>query len=244
MDWVALSGDPTDETTPEHSLLEHLGISPNTSLKEFGLIEAEDYSDELKEWTYGGKKPAVFLRSKSKALGHFSGIFVGSEYTKEQTMEYDALEQKHQRALALKAAIPARVQVQQQAVAQSSGGRIARFKDITDAARTGEVDVIDFTKHTEAIKRYKLVMHAKKVPENCEPSSEQLAILGALLKEQNIPYVDFALRGPYARRIIKTMSGMGLAFSADGKLDSEQFKGAPSLMLWKKCWLVFQTATT
>ena len=101
MSWVGLLGDSTDESTPEWSLMDALGTSAETPIREVGMIEASDYNEGLAEWTYQGRKPALLLRSKAKSLGHFARVFVGVEYTKEETLAYEAKKEAHSRAVAL-----------------------------------------------------------------------------------------------------------------------------------------------
>ena len=243
MKWIGLHGDSEDAGTPEHSLLELLGIDANTPIRELGLISADDYIEAVTEWTLDGRKPTLMLRSKAKALGHYARVFLGLEYTSEQRLQYEEKQEAHKRACALRAATPAPAQVVHTAAAAPvQGGRVARFKDIADASRTGEVSVLDEPSLQECFQRYLTVMHARTIPEALEPSADQLTILQALLKERNIPYVDFALWGPYAGRIQRAMTGAGLRFDADMKLVQEQYKGPPTFAHWKACWQVFQAA--
>ena len=241
--WIGLNGDAEEQGTPEHSLMELLGIEASTPIRELGLISAEDYAEAVADWTLDGRKPSLMLRSKAKALGHFSRVFLGLEYTAEQRLQYEEKQEAHKRACALRAATPAPAQVVQTAApAPAQGGRVARFKDIADASRTGEVSVLDEPSLQECFQRYLTVMHARTIPEAVEPSADQLTILQALLKEKNIPYVDFALWGPYAGRIQRALTGAGLRFDADMKLVQEQYKGPPTFAHWKACWQVFQAA--
>lgn len=183
-----------------------------------GGIDATDCEDALKEWQYSGHKPSLLLRSKAKQLGHFARVFLGLEYTAEQKLAYEATQEAHGRAVALRASTPAPPAVIQQTVADpaASGWCMARFKDIADAARSGEVAVMEFKPHSACIARFRKVMHAKKVPEHCEPTAAQLTVLQA--------YVGFGIWGPFANCIAQALRGSGLMFNADMELVTEQYK--------------------
>ena len=244
MSWVGLCGDADDESTPEWSLMDLIGCSVETPIRELGQIAAEEFESVITEWQYCGRRPSLLLRAKAKALGHFSRVYLGIEYTAEEKLAYEAKQEAHARAVALRAATPAAPAVIQQTApeAASTSSRMARFRDIADASRSGEVAVMDFETQSGCIARYRKVMHGKKVPEHCEPTAMQLSVLQVLLSELNVPYVDFAIWGPYANRITQALRGSGLMFNTDMELVTEQFKGPPSFKHWKACWQVYQTA--
>ena len=242
--WVGLSPDAGPES-PEGSYMEHMGFQVSTPIREIGMIDAADYNEAIVEWTIDGHRPPILLRSKAKSIGHLARVFLGREYTLEDNMAYDEKIAAHKRAVALRAAAPAATVVQAAAAAApapTANVRTAKFKDIADGMRAGEVAVLEPESHTECIDNYLRVMHAKRIPEAHEPTADQLSVLQAIIKEQSVPYVDFAIWGPYANRISKALSGTGLLFDADLKLTTVQFKGPPSFRHWKACWNVYSTA--
>ena len=241
--WVGLSTTAGDES-PEGSFLEHMGMQLETPIREVGMIDETDYIEAIAEWVIDGHRPPLLLRAKVKSIGHLARVFLGREYTLEDTLAYDEKIASHKRALALKAAAPVTtvVQAATTAVAAAPARRMAKFKDIADASRAGEVEVFEPETHTECIDLYLKVMHAKRIPEAHEPTAEQLSVLQAIIREQSVPYVDFAIWGPYANRITKALSGTGLLFDADFKLSNVQFKGPPTFQHWRACWNVYSTA--
>ena len=241
--WVGLSTDAGPES-PEGSLIDHMGLQIETPIREVGMIDETDFTEALSEWTIDGVRPPLLLRSKAKMVGHLARVYMGKEYTVEQTMAYDAKVASHKRAVELRAAAPKQTIVQATDPAVTLAPvRTAKFRDIADDARAGEVAVIDPETHTECIDRYLKTMHAKRIPESHEPTADQLSVLQALLKEQSVPYTNFAIWGPYANRITKALSGTGLLlFDVDLKLTTVQFNGPPSFRHWKACWNVFATA--
>ena len=103
-------------------------------------------------------------------------MYRGLEYTAEAKLAYEAKQEEHARAVALRAATPAPPAIIQHNAPGPTvtSGRMARFRDIADSSRSGEVAVMDFDTESACIARYKKVMHAKKIPEHCEPTAAQL----------------------------------------------------------------------
>lgn len=149
--WVGLSTEAGPES-PEGSLLDHMGLQIETPIREVGMIDEADFTEALSEWTIDGVRPPLLLRSKAKMVGHLSRVYMGKEYTVEQTLAYEATQASHKRAVELRAATPKQTIVQASEPAVTSAPvRIAKFKDIADDARAGEVAVIDPETHLTGI---------------------------------------------------------------------------------------------
>jgi hypothetical protein len=74
-----------------------------------------------------------------------------------------------------------------------------------------------------------------------EPTSDQLALLRQLLRENSPGYVDFAVWGPFGGRVKKALAHKGFVMGPDSKHTMEEFRGPPSIDHWLACWRVYMT---
>jgi len=78
-------------------------------------------------------------------------------------------------------------------------------------------------------------------PEEHTPSSEQLAALRAVLNSGRVPYVDFAVWGPYGARVARFRKTEAAVFVA-GELVTKRVDGPSSFDAWLVSWELFAVA--
>ena len=80
--------------------------------------------------------------------------------------------------------------------------------DVGDEARTDELDGPNFETMERLRQNYMVTMHTKRAPpEGMEPTAEQMTYIMALLKEQSVPYANFAMWGPHGDRTMRKLMG-------------------------------------
>ena len=70
----------------------------------------------------------------------------------------------------------------------------------------------------------------------------QATAFKAVIFELDLIYVDLAVWGPHAERMVKLKSFRGVAFGPDGKITTVEMKGPPNFMVWLAAFKVFRTA--
>jgi hypothetical protein len=240
-DWVGFAETENPDSV-EAKLLEHLGITTGTPVREVGLISKSDYEQEIETWSDGGVRPSLVIRSKAKQIGLFARCAIGLDYTPEVSLAWNQFEARRisqQDARVAVATASAQARAVSPAVQPTVGKKVS-YK-IAIQERTVEVAVLSFQDCEIARRGYLKKMHTKSIPIECMPTAQQLSVLGGILLENSAPYVDFAIFGPFGGRVKKALSHKGLNFSASGSLVPEEFRGPPSIAEWTACWLVFQT---
>ncbi len=99
LSWAGFTGDPDDPDTTEASWLAHLGYERSTSLREFGAITEADYTAELADWEFAGRRPSLALRTRARQAGHAARVFLGIDYTVHQRLAAEKAEVDHQREI-------------------------------------------------------------------------------------------------------------------------------------------------
>ena len=79
------------------------------------------------------------------------------------------------------------------------------------------------------------------VPSAARPTDEQLSALDARLKSGRVPYVDFAIFGPFDDRTAKLRKYTDQVF-VGGVLQTKLLHGPQSFSDWQSCWEVFKSA--
>ena len=79
------------------------------------------------------------------------------------------------------------------------------------------------------------------VPSAARPTDEQLSALDARLKSGRVPYVDFAIFGPFDDRTAKLRKFTDQVF-VGGVLQTKLLHGPQSFADWQSCWEVFKSA--
>ena len=78
-------------------------------------------------------------------------------------------------------------------------------------------------------------------PQSIEPSLDQLTVVNSYLKAKKVPWVDFAIFGPYNARTQRANAFAGYAWGPSGVIQNIDFKGPPTIEGWEACFKVFAT---
>jgi hypothetical protein len=74
-----------------------------------------------------------------------------------------------------------------------------------------------------------------------EPTEDQLSAVSQLINTGSAPYVDFAIFGPYGRRLLKKLTLTAYQYnSPDGSWKRQDLPGPPDFDSWWKSWLVLK----
>jgi hypothetical protein len=74
-----------------------------------------------------------------------------------------------------------------------------------------------------------------------EPTEDQLSAVSQLLKTGVAPYVDFAIFGPFGRRLLRKLTFISYQYNApEGSWKRLELPGPPDFDSWWKSWLVFK----
>ena len=74
-----------------------------------------------------------------------------------------------------------------------------------------------------------------------EPTSDQIAAVKQLIGEDVPPYVDFAIFGPYGRRILRKITFVAWAMASGGEWVKREIPGPPDFGTWWKSWRLLKT---
>ena len=97
--------------------------------------------------------------------------------------------------------------------------------------------------HVVYLQRYAAIYGKDQKPRpQTEPSIEQLTCLKAILDEGAVPYVDFAIFGPFQGRLQRKLKLVGLQLHADNTFKQIEILGPPTIDDWLSSWQVFKTA--
>jgi hypothetical protein len=244
MSWAGFSNAYADPTSLESTWLEVLGYSQDTPLHEFGSVPKEEYEAELAGWKVDGVKPNLATRNRARQAGHAARVFLSIDMTIEQAFQSKEREEARRKAEIdwYASQPPPSAIVPQQVLTAPPATNMVTFKDVADVTRTDEVRRFSFEDESVAIDHYLKKMSARRVPEECEPSAAQLAVLDAILKEKGVPFVDFAIWGPHGIRAAKAISYSGLVLGPDGTLIKQEMRGPPTIEHWVACFEVYRTA--
>ena len=119
------------------------------------------------------------------------------------------------------------------------------MRDVVDQTHQGHFVPLSDSEVEDAWVMHVRLTGLRPRPE-AEPSPEQLGALRALVRAGAAPFVDFAVWGPFDRRVAKDRRSMGLVFveSAPGQpsLQPRALHGPSCFETWERHWAVFGTA--
>ena len=75
-------------------------------------------------------------------------------------------------------------------------------------------------------------------PPDEDPSEDQLSSLHYLISSGEVPYVDFAVWGPYQQRLLKRQTLVGLQLNEMGEVVQIEILGPATYTMWKSCWTI------
>ena len=106
-----------------------------------------------------------------------------------------------------------------------------------------EIDILPETSIAVGHGRWEAAFGPGKRPaEECECTKEQLSAVKHLLDCDCVPYVDFAIWGPFGHRIERKLRLTGQILQSDGTFRHVEIAGPPNLEVWLAAYDVLMTA--
>jgi hypothetical protein len=117
-----------------------------------------------------------------------------------------------------------------------------KLNQVIDDTLTGTATRIDTQSWSRMAKVYKDKFGALPKRDQ-EPSIEQVSALQQILASATTPFVDFAIWGPYGRRVLRRLANETTSWDPSaGKLVTNTRKGPGAFDAWYKSWAVFKNA--
>ena len=250
-DWANLAHrlpDVPQPSSPRGSWLAHVGASPNLPFGILGGIHKGEYEALMESWRIDGGNPSAVQKAMAGVLGTACRIAVGVEKSRAQITEESRQTRDHALALATLQAQAAQTGGGQAASGphvppiSASGANTVKMATVVDQAHGGETAPMSESDVADAYERYRLKQGDVPSAEE-DVTREQLTGLKTLFADGAPPYADFAIFGPFGRRIQKRLKTSGLVIGASGALQMQAILGPPTIDDWKASWIVFRTGS-
>jgi hypothetical protein len=116
------------------------------------------------------------------------------------------------------------------------------MSQVVDQSTDEEIGLMDEAAVARAYTRYDVCMGGLP-PESVEPSIEHLTAVSYLVFiARVVPYLDFAVFGPFAIRMLRKIRMAGLVLGPSGNLTQAELYGPNCIDQWIACSLVARTA--
>ena len=231
--WAGLSKGSSAEqpNTPRSTFYALLGVQPADYLRVLANIPESDLSCLIESWKVDGKAPTPAQVSQAALLGRGARIAAGLQPTlaqlretaKEEHAQYR--EQKAQRAI--------------EEAATDKANKV-RLANVIDQGNDSEIALISTAELEQGYKEFSRRLGGLPEPEE-EVTREQYSALKALFDSSCPPYTDFAVWGPFNRRLQKKLRLNGLVLGDDGTLKRTELYGPPTLEEWERSYRPFRT---
>ena len=224
-DHVGLQGTEADIKTARGALLGQLGMKSDTSTALIATFSESEFNGFIASWeistavdangvSTSARPPSVAERGMARLIGRICRRKMGVEMP------------------ASSSTAPSSVAV-----------RKLRLNQVLSQIDEAEFEMLSEADLLVMFARYETLFgKGQRPPSDKEPSSEQLAALSSLLKTHQVPYVDFAIFGPYGTRIKKKLKFSGLVLNKAGELVQSEIFGPSTLSVWKASYAVFRNA--
>ncbi len=234
-EWAGLSDQaPGDESgassSPLGGLLAMLGYLSTAPIRQIAIYSQDDWSRLLQNWTVNGAPPTPAQLAQAGLLGRACRICTGAELRMEEV-----------RANAAAALTAAASQGASQPAAPQ--GTVAfKLSATIDQHADGEAPKLSAEEISIAFQRYADKLGGAPSADH-EPTVEQLSALHFVVhKAQSPPYVDFAVFGPHAIRMVRKLKMSGLILNPSGELFRTELSGPMDYEQWEACYMVFRCA--
>ena len=121
----------------------------------------------------------------------------------------------------------------------AAGGK-RKFSDVADQAGEGSFTLLPKEEVKAARQRYKNIMGGQPQDDPARPTAEQLSVVAALLRIGVSLFLDFAIFGPYGKRLAKQRKFQDQVF-INGRLETRMLSGPANFESWLACWSVFKS---
>ena len=126
------------------------------------------------------------------------------------------------------------------APAPPASARRINLSNLVDQSLDAPVEPLSQARIRQLFADYE-TKHGGAPHEDVEPTEDQLAAVWQLYKSDRVPYTDFAVFGPHARRLLQKLVYCAYQQRPDGSFKKVELPGPPDFEHWWRCWRVFRT---
>ena len=232
--WNNLEGDMGDVTTQAGSLAQLIGASGTMHPRFLSTVKIEEIRAVVANW----RIPAEDGRDRAPTLvetGKAMLVLRCCHLVGGQGQSIDELHAALAKATARPPSVPS-------SPAASSGDRKVKLNAVTSQVDDTEINLLTETDLVNMYLEYEKVYgKGERPPKDAEPTGEQLAAIVHLLKVGMPPYADFAIFGPYGRRIERKVKLSGMTLGRDGVIRQIEMQGPPNIASWILSYNVLMT---
>jgi hypothetical protein len=241
---MAWAGFPVDAANVNNtSFLNLLGMAVTDNPAALALIAEADWDALMANWVVPNvdgtafAPPAVFQLAKGGLVGRAIRIKYGMQ------LRASAIAANAAASLATASNIVLGGVPPGGGLASAvSSSRKVKLSQVVDQATEEEVQLLDDAAISAAYNRYDITMGGVP-PEGSEPSLEQLtAVFYLVFIAKVIPWIDFAVFGPNAIRMLRKLRLTGLILSPSGQLIHGEMSGPALYEQWEACAEVAKVA--
>ena len=235
--------DMTSDKTRAGTLALLLGIKPDTHPRVMCLLEEADALTVISKWKVAnpGANPAdvSYLPPTLAELGMAKLVLRACRIV--SGYEMTVADMKKQVADAN--AMAAMAKAASTSTTSAASERKIKLSSILSQVDDTETTVMSEKDLVAAYLRYSTVFgDNERPPKESEPTSEQLSAIFHLVNQNNVPYCDFSVFGPYGHRMIKKIKLSGYVIGRDGTLQNVELTGPTNVNMWLQSWQVFSNA--
>jgi hypothetical protein len=123
---------------------------------------------------------------------------------------------------------------------QREPGRKLKIASVLDQACDAEIVRMDPARVRQL---FDLYTHERGDPPHpdVEPTAEQISALQQILKDDGVPYTDFAVFGPHGNRLVKRLTFRSFIHQPDGTWRRVELPGPPDFQSWWRCFRTLKT---
>lgn len=232
--WVEMEGDAADENTVGGSFLKFIGAAATTKPRVLSTVKTADFEALISNWRIpvtgaaAGRAPTL-VESGQAALVLRACQLIGGQ---GQTLA--AMQSQIAASMAAPPAAPV--------TTSTTNPRKFKMANIASQVDDTEVNVIGETELIQMYKEYERVYGPnERPPKDVEPTTEQISAISHLLDHGMPPFADFALFGPYGRRIERKVRLTGMTIGRDGNMRQVELHGPPNIGAWLASYNVLMT---
>eukprot|EP00435_Cladocopium_sp_Y103_P031264 s206_g7.t2 len=239
MDWAVFSGDDlSSDKTVGGTLAMLLGVTEATAPRALALVDEADSIAVIQRWkvpkvetdgSYTYHSPTIAQVGQAKLVFRTCKVICGQGQTLEDLQKQ--LKEAQAQAQA-SSSTPAAV--------STAAERKVKLSAILSQVDDTEAKVLSEKELVAAYLRYAAVCgEQERPPKESESTLEQLSAVHHIVSQNNPPYCDFAIWGPYGHRLVKKLKLSGYVIGRDGVLTGVEVTGPTGIGMWLQSWQVF-----
>jgi hypothetical protein len=121
-----------------------------------------------------------------------------------------------------------------------AGGRSIRLSHIIDPSLDAILVSLPSTDIRKMLSSYS-ALRGDAPSEEIEPTSDQISAVHQLLACDAVPYADFAVWGPYGKRLVAKLIYVAFVAGPDGQWQRRELPGPSTFDVWWLSWRVLRT---